>query len=39
LIQPKEITNAKEFLALLKDPKGSEKSKAKATKKSNCAFS
>jgi len=34
-MQPKEITNVKEFLALLKDPKSSDKAKAKATKKSN----
>ena len=37
-MQPKEITNVKEFLGLLKDPKGTDKSKTKATKKSTHAF-
>ena len=33
--QPKEITNPKEFLNLLKDTKGADKTKTKAAKKSN----
>ena len=37
IIQPKEITNVKEFLGLLKDPKGADKTKTKATKKSTYA--
>jgi len=37
IIQPKEFTNVKEFLGLLKDPKGADKTKTKATKKSTYA--